>query len=57
MPVQDTCKFSEVAVKIEGALFRTMPNMDLFRTSGQLTLKRIIQYGHNFNASDILFMS
>ena len=35
IPVLDTCKFEEVAIKNKGAMPRTMSNMDLFSTPGQ----------------------
>ena len=45
MPLLDTCKFGEVVIKTENAMPRIMSNMFFFITKGQVTLRRVVQYG------------
>ena len=57
MPVLHTCRFEEVAIKIDSAMPRTRSNMGLFSTRGQVTLKHIVHIGRNLNLSKILCLS
>ena len=58
MPVMDTCKFKEVAIKTQGSMGRTLfPHYNTmgknFVAQGQVTLQKIIRPGPNLNWSDI----
>ena len=57
MHVLHTCKFEEVAIKIDSAMPRTRSNMGFFSIQGQVTLKHIVQIGRNVNLSKILCLS
>ena len=53
MPVLKTCKFEALAITIERAVSQIRSNIYLFRTEGQVTLRRIVQYGQNSKVSKI----
>ena len=57
MPVLHTCKFEEVAIKIDSAMPGIRSNMGFFSTQWQITLKHIVHIGRNLNLSKILSLS
>ena len=57
IPVLHTCKFEEVAIKIDSAMPRTRSNMGFFSTQGQATLKHIVHIGRHLNLSKMLCLS
>ena len=57
MPALHTCKFEEVATKIDSAMPRTRSNTGFFSTQEQVTLKHIVQYSRYSHLSKILCLS
>ena len=57
MPVLHTCKFKEVAIKIDSAMPRTRSNMGFSSIQGQVTPKHIVHIDRKLNLSKNVCLS